>query len=141
MDFVENALNLLSDKGYKTTKTRQLVLDALNDCSKPSSPYDLQKHILDSEKININHVTIYRILDLLESLKLIHKVSSGAYLKCGIPFEEGCHHFVVCGGCGKTEEFIAHNHSHVHLPTKLESQFDIIGHTFELNAICKKCIK
>src|SRR4030042_1636532 len=91
--------------GYKATRPRKLVLEVLEEIEKPLSPYDIQG-ILRQRGKYLSHVTIYRILDLLCSLNLAHKMlSSGGFVGCSLDAMEGCHRFMVCQGCGAIQEF------------------------------------
>jgi Fur family zinc uptake transcriptional regulator len=102
---VKDSIRFLHAQGYKTTKPRKLVLEVLEEMEKPISPYDIQG-ILRARGKYLNHVTIYRILDLLCSLNLAHKMlSSGGFVKCSLDSIEGCHRFMVCQNCGAIQEF------------------------------------
>jgi Fe2+ or Zn2+ uptake regulation protein len=138
MSYFLSAVTVLEQKGYKITKPRQLVLKALEKSVVPVSPYELKKLIKEQD---LNHVTIYRIVDLLVELHLVHKTAGGGFIKCSIPKEKGCHHFLVCNKCGDTKEFSDKHDHHFHLPKKLESEFKVLSHTFELSGLCKKCLK
>jgi Fur family zinc uptake transcriptional regulator len=102
---VKDSILVLHAQGYKATKPRKLVLEILEETEKPLSPYDIQG-ILRARGKYLNHVTIYRILDLLCSLNLAHKMlSSGGFVKCSLDSIEGCHRFMVCQNCGAIQEF------------------------------------
>jgi Fe2+ or Zn2+ uptake regulation protein len=102
---VQDSIRILQAQGYKATKPRKLVLEVLEETEKPLSPYDIQG-ILRARGKYLNHVTIYRILDLLCSLNLAHKMlSSGGFVKCSLDAAEGCHRFMVCQQCGTIQEF------------------------------------
>ncbi|MBI2858104.1 MAG: transcriptional repressor [Chloroflexi bacterium] len=103
--FVRQALKALRAAGYRITRPRRLVLAALGQGNGPMSPYDLQK-ALDESGEKLDHVTIYRTVELLQRLNLAHKVLSvGGYARCTLNNEEGCHGYLVCRGCGKLQEF------------------------------------
>jgi Fe2+ or Zn2+ uptake regulation protein len=98
-------LQILQARGYKVTKPRKLVLEALEDNERPLSPYEIQRFLRQRGK-RLNHVTIYRVLDLLCRLNLAHKVlSRGGFVKCHLDAGEGCHHLMVCHDCGAIREF------------------------------------
>lgn len=138
MTYSITALKILELSGYKITNTRKQVITALEKATTPLSPYELQKIIVSENQLN--PVTIYRILELLSELHLVHKVASGGFIKCAIPNEKGCHHFLICNDCGTTKEF-AETHNHLHLPENLESEFKVTSHTYELSGLCKHCFK
>jgi Fur family zinc uptake transcriptional regulator len=82
------------------------VLEVLEGAEKPLSPYDIQRLLRQRGKY-LNHVTIYRILDLFCRLNLAHRVlSSGGFVRCSLGNKEGCHRFMVCRCCGAIQEFV-----------------------------------
>ena len=102
---VQDSIQILQAQGYKVTNPRRQVLEVLEKAEKPISPYDIQRLLKEKGKY-LNHVTIYRILDLFCSLNLAHKVlSSGGFVKCSLGDKKGCHRFVVCRRCGAIQEF------------------------------------
>jgi len=105
MSFTEYAVKALRDGGYKVTNPRKQVLEAIERAEGPMSPYDIGK-MTEEEGKHLDQVTIYRVINLLCSLNLVHKVfSRGGYVRCDLLEEEGCHRFLVCRGCGHLQEF------------------------------------
>jgi Fe2+ or Zn2+ uptake regulation protein len=102
---IQDSIRILQAQGYKITQPRKQVLEVLQGAQKPLSPYDIQG-LLQKQGKYLNHVTIYRILDLFCSLNLAHKfLSGGGFVKCAIQSKEGCHRFMVCSRCGALQEF------------------------------------
>ena len=102
---VRDSIRILQAQGYKVTRPRKQVLEVLEKAQKPVSPYDIQR-LLRKQGEYLNHVTIYRILDLLGRLNLAHRVlSNGGFVKCSLKKEQGCHRFMVCRQCGAIQEF------------------------------------
>jgi Fe2+ or Zn2+ uptake regulation protein len=102
---VQESIRTLQARGYKATKPRKLVLQILEETQKPLSAYDIQGTLRTRGKY-LNHVTIYRVLDLLWRLNLAHKLlASSGYVKCSLNAMEGCHHFMVCRRCNAIQEF------------------------------------
>ncbi len=105
MSQIHGALQVLRSRGYRVTEPRKHVLKVLAEAQRPVSPYDIQK-ILEGNGEHLNHVTIYRILDLFCLLNLAHRVSSlGGFVKCTLGEETGCHRFLMCRQCGAFQEF------------------------------------
>jgi len=102
---IQDSIQILQAQGYKVTKPRRQVLEVLEGTQKPVSPYDIQR-LLGKQGKYLNHVTIYRVLDLLCGLNLAHRVlSKGGFVRCSLGKTGGCHRFVVCRQCGFIEEF------------------------------------
>ena len=105
MSQIHGALQVLRSKGYRVTEPRKRVLKVLAEAQRPVSPYDIQE-ILEGNGKHLNHVTIYRILDLFCLLNLAHKVSSlGGFVRCTLGAKAGCHRFLMCRECGAFQEF------------------------------------
>ena len=102
LDIRKDHLDLLVSKGYKITKPRGLVLNAL---------YDNTERLVSAEDVfgqlkkeKVDKVTIYRVLELLEGLGLVSQVSSKDGIK-RYELADGhhhCHH-AICDNCGATE--------------------------------------
>jgi len=105
MSQIHGALQVLRSRGYRVTEPRKLVLRVLAETHRPVSPYDIQE-ILQRKGEYLNHVTIYRVLDLFCLLNLAHKILlSGGFVKCTLGEGDGCHRFVVCRQCGALREY------------------------------------
>jgi Fur family zinc uptake transcriptional regulator len=106
MSEFHRAIQVLRNNGYKVTQPRKQVLKVLEEVHEPVSPYDIQK-ILEGNGEHLNHVTIYRVLDLFCLLNLAHKVPSlGGFVRCKLSDKEGCHRFMMCRQCGAFQEFV-----------------------------------
>ena len=138
---VQQSIRILQAQGHKATKPRKLVLEILEETEKPLSPYDIQG-ILRARGKHLNHVTIYRILDLLCSLNLVHKVlSSGGFVKCNLAAIEGCHRFMVCQQCGAIQEFADKELCQEENEFARDLGFHTEHHLSEFSGLCSQCYK
>lgn len=90
----------------KLTRNQGIVHQALAAAERPLTAYE----ILDLATVRAEGLkaplTIYRALDKLIALGLVHRIESlNAFMVCG----HGHHHhqatgFIICQGCGKTVE-------------------------------------
>ena len=136
---VKDSIRVLHAQGYKATKPRKLVLEVLEEMEKPISPYDIQG-ILHARGKYLNHVTIYRILDLLCSLNLAHKMlSSGGFVKCSLDSIEGCHRFMVCQSCGAIQEFADRGLCQDENNFAQNFGFHTEHHLSEFSGLCSQC--
>ncbi|NBV42627.1 transcriptional repressor [bacterium] len=139
MDYKTRACKILEANGNRITQPRREVISILDESQFPLSPYDIAK-IGTDKGVHLDTVTVYRIIETLETLGLVHRVlESGKFLKCGhIGLSNTpCHHFVVCKDCGKTVELDSHpTISNVMLP----AGFNLIGHRLEFIGQCQECI-
>ena len=90
----------------------------------------------------LNHVTIYRILDLLCSLNLAHKMlSGGGFVKCSLDAVEGCHRFMVCQDCGAIQEFADEGLCQKENEFARNLGFHTEHHLSEFSGLCSRCHK
>jgi Fe2+ or Zn2+ uptake regulation protein len=139
MSFTEYAVKALRDGGYKVTNPRKQVLEAIEKAEGPMSPYDIGK-MTEEEGKHLDQVTIYRVINLLCSLNLVHKVfSRGGYVRCDLLEEEGCHRFLVCRGCGNLQEF--RNEALCNQESQIAQKmgFQAEHHVTESSGLCKDC--
>ena len=90
---------VLKAKGYKLTPQRKVILDILHHTDAHITADDIYLQV--KKRIpGVNRSTVYRTLELLESLELVVKSelgSSHVYHHA----EEGHHHHLVCRNCGR----------------------------------------
>lgn len=138
---VQHSIETLQANGYKTTKPRKLVLEVLEETEQPLSPYDIQGILRDRGKY-LNHVTIYRILSLLCSLNLAHKMlSNGGFVKCSLNTTEGCHRFMVCQHCGAIKEFVDKHLCQEEKAFAEDFGFYTEHHLSEFSGLCSRCYR
>jgi Fur family zinc uptake transcriptional regulator len=138
---VQNSIGVLQARGYKATRPRRLVLEVLAGTEQPLSPYDIQG-ILRTRGKRLNHVTIYRILDLLCRLNLAHRMlSSGRFVKCSLGPGEGCHRFMVCQDCGVIQEFADEGLCQGENEFAQDLGFHTQYHISEFSGLCSRCYR
>ncbi|MBN2186846.1 MAG: transcriptional repressor [Dehalococcoidia bacterium] len=138
---VQDSIRVLQAQRYKVTKPRLQVLEVLERARKPLSPYDIQR-LLRLKGKYINHVTIYRILELFCNLNLAHKVlSSGGFVKCGLGKKEGCHRFMVCRQCGAIKEFADEELCREENEFAQNVGFHTEYHLSESSGLCANCYR
>jgi Fur family ferric uptake transcriptional regulator len=139
MSFTEHAIEVLRERGYKVTKPRKQVLEAIERAEGPMSPYDIGK-MMEKERKHLDQVTIYRVVNLLSSLNLVHKVFlRGGYVRCDLLEEEGCHRFLLCRGCGNLQEFRDEALCDQESQIAQKMGFQAEHHVTESSGLCKDC--
>ena len=122
------------------TKNQILVLDTLKAAQKPQTAYSLleqlKEHGLKAPP------QIYRALEKLLSLGLIHKLESiNSFVACQ---HSDCAHqiagFVICDGCDQVSEIIDDN-----LESQIRSVAKTAGlvpkkSTMEIHGLCRSCV-
>ncbi|APV43372.1 Fur family transcriptional regulator, ferric uptake regulator [Dehalogenimonas formicexedens] len=94
--------NILKAKGYRLTPQRRVILDILHHEDAHLTADALYEQVKD-KVAGVDRSTVYRTLDLLESLGLVVKAEiHGAHVYHHS--EEGHHHHLKCRACGKVVE-------------------------------------
>jgi len=138
---VQSSIHTLQSLGYKVTQPRRQVLEVLSKAQRPLSPYDIQRRLRQQGK-RLNHVTIYRTLDLFCSLNLAHKLlSTGGFVKCTLGNKEGCHRFMVCQCCGAIQEFADKGLCQEENEFARNLGFHTEHHLSEFSGLCSRCLK
>lgn len=144
LDFINQSKNALRKKGFRITKARLAVLGTLADSTSPKSPRLLFEEISNNKEApSIDQVSVYRILDTLLEIGLIHQVfPSGGYLPC---FHQSCkntnHVLLRCKYCETIEEIDIPeeilNPIFNHL--KQKKNFTPDKHIFQMDGKCRNC--
>ncbi|GIW21201.1 MAG: transcriptional repressor [Candidatus Sericytochromatia bacterium] len=139
MNYIDIALKILKDNGYKQTKPRQKVLEILDKSNESLSAYEIS----DKSGKKLDVVTVYRVLETLEQNNLIHKVvSTGKYRKCYISEKSNlnkCHHNIICKNCGYIEEINCEGMNIIEKVISSNSSFKIENHVLEFYGLCQNC--
>jgi Fur family zinc uptake transcriptional regulator len=136
---ISTAEKLSEQYGFKFTKLRKLIYEKIIKSKKPLKAYDILDGIKDSE-YSAKPPTVYRTLDFLIGLGLIHKIESdNSYIACSHPNEHSQCFFMTCEKCGDTQEICADSiKSQIEDKTK-NSQFKISNINLEVKGLCGKC--
>lgn len=131
------------------TGPRETILQLLSQTSKHMSAKEMYAAI-HKRYPGIGLTTIYRTLDLLTRMGLIHKFSFGdGHNRYEFISDEKTkhHHHLICNSCGKIfnysefedEELLLINKTEKRLTQKYD--FKIEGHNIEFLGLCKDCQK
>ena len=142
LSYTEFAEQTLRDEGFKITGPRMAVIEVLANTSRSLSPYKITEIALQKYKINLDTVTVYRIIQVLENLHLVHKVHGvEGYIRCEVKDDgvDDCHHSFICRKCKKVQEVSGENlDAFIKAMEKLH-RFKVEKHQLEISGLCKKC--
>lgn len=94
--------NILKEKGYRLTPQRRVILDILHQGDAHLTADAIFEQVKD-RVTGVNRSTVYRTLELMESLGLVVKAElHGAHVYHHS--EEGHHHHLKCRSCGRISE-------------------------------------
>lgn len=101
---IEAAARLCTERGIRFTKIRRRVLTLIWSGHKPVGAYAILE-ALKSEYPRAAPPTVYRALDFLIELGLIHRIESmNAFVGCTHPDERHYGQFLICEKCGAAAE-------------------------------------
>jgi Fur family ferric uptake transcriptional regulator len=135
-DFVK----FLRDHRVRVTPNRLTVFRAMQNSSKPLTVPDLAQAV---ENSGLNTATLYRIMETLTDLEVVHPVlqdhQSVAY-ELVEPFAQH-HDHLVCRRCGRTVDVYDCRLEDAVQSLSDESGFRIDFHQMEFHGLCPECQK
>lgn len=89
----------LSERGYRLTPQRVMILSAIEDSEHHISAEEIYAQVA-AKYPQVNISTVYRTLELLKRLGLIYEIDLGEGRIRYHPEGKGHHHHLVCQKCG-----------------------------------------
>lgn len=141
--FNENVLEKMREAGLRLTQSRLKILELLEGTKKSLSPSEifltLQKKFKDQD---FDRVTVYRILEKLEELEIVHAVGDGKYIYCT---HQACghdkHFIAICTRCGNVTDVGGTTKTLQVLADFLEKEakFKMTNDSVVIRGLCQKC--
>ena len=91
------------DRGFRVTPQRQLILDAVCEGEKHTTPEEIFERVR-ARAPAVNRATVYRNLDFLCEMQLVVAVQIGQRMYYEITGARP-HHHLICRRCGRQEQF------------------------------------
>lgn len=127
----------LKKTGYKLTTPRKEILKVLS-VSNPLGANEVAK-TLKEKGFDVDLVTVYRTLELFQSLGVINKIQlEDNTARYELISADNHHHHLVCVKCGRMEEVEADESSLLRQNNKASS-FQILRHSLEFFGLCYRC--
>jgi Fur family ferric uptake transcriptional regulator len=125
----------LAEHGHRSTAARKQVYSILASATQPLS----NSEIIDRVS-NIDKVSVYRTLDLYESIGVVHRIWNGFKSKVELsdPFSPHHHHF-TCASCGKVISFKSKDIERAMENLERTMGVTIDYHLVEINGRCDSC--
>lgn len=149
-DSIIKVLNKAEDKcketGAKLTSKRRLVLQQLIESRQSLSAYEIVDRIKAKANNSMPAMSVYRILDFLESSNLVHKIESqNKYVACS---HIQCNHshqsaqFLICENCDYVKEInLNHPVSGEVQELARNEQFKLKFSVIEFKGLCETCFR
>lgn len=126
-------------KNVRFTPLRQRVLELLWNNHKPAKAYDILDLLREEDK-SAKPSTVYRTLEFLQEMGLVHKVDSlNAYVGCSSPENSPHCQFMICRSCGTIIESTDHAIFSAIRSNAERSHFTVERQIIEIHGICKEC--
>ncbi|OGO23975.1 MAG: transcriptional repressor [Chloroflexi bacterium RBG_16_50_9] len=89
----------LSDRGYRLTPQRLMILSAIESSPDHISAEEIYAQVAEKYP-HVNISTVYRTLELLKRLDMVYEINLGEGRIRYHSEKSGHHHHLVCQGCG-----------------------------------------
>lgn len=139
-DWGQEALRRLTAEGYRAGGARTAVVELLAAEGGCLEAEEVSER-LRSDGRSIGTASVYRALNLLSELGLLHRLAlPDSPTRFELVLADGeHHHHIVCEACGRTEAF-----SDERLETAIQAvsertSFDVLAHDITLHGTCGNC--
>jgi len=135
---LENAEQLCQQRGQRFTALRRRVFELVWCHHKPIGAYDVLEQLQQDGRAA--PPTVYRALDFLLELGLIHRIASlNAFVGCSHPHDTHEGQFLVCTACHSYAELNAEAINTAIAASACDSGFVAQRHTVEIMGLCPRC--
>jgi len=128
----------LNDFGIKSTKSRKLICEIVENAKEPLTAEDIYKKVMD-EGINLS--TVYRTLTSLTELNIINKEIDKEGKALYIIIKKDHKHVLVCTKCGKKIYLDDCPYSAINKEIEEKTGFKVEAHSIEIYGLCNDCKK
>jgi len=142
---IKDAEKHCKDHGARLTEKRKQVLIGLVESNKALSAYELIAFCKQRYDTNMPAMSVYRILEFLESQHLVHKLNlANKYVACMHISCDNNHavpQFLICRNCSKVKEVSMGQSTILELSETVKNAgYDLYTPQVELNCLCESCI-
>ncbi len=143
---LEHAEKHCKNNGTRLTDKRKYVLSGLLQSEKALSAYELADYCRTKCDSAIPTMSVYRILDFLESESLVHKLHlANKYVACSHISCDHAHEiaqFLICSECSNVKEFAIEKSIINTLQNNAEKAgYQLKSPQLELHCLCQDCAK
>lgn len=130
-----------AEQGKRLTPARLNAYVEMMAYGRPLSAYELLALMEKREKRKIAPLTVYRHLDFLMQVGLVHRLeSTQSYLTCTHPEHAHESQYLVCSSCGHVDELESHKLSRLLEEMTLQKGFHADKAVVELAGLCQSCL-
>lgn len=140
MSRLEEIMARLQEHDYKLTPQRQLVVQALLKSSGEHLSAEEVYNMVKRESPDIGLATVYRTLDLLSELGILHKMDFGdGRARFEFADEAHHHHHLICVSCGAVAEFGEDLLDSLEDEVERRTGFRVTDHQLKFYGYCRSC--
>ena len=141
---INEAEQRCKEQGGRLTPKRKQVLSGLLNSDTALSAYELADYCRSEFGHAIPAMSVYRILDFLQSQHLVHKLSlANKYVACAhitCDHDHGVPQFLICRSCQKVEEISVAKATINSLRRSVEEAgFELASPQLEMDCLCQDC--
>ncbi|MFT6957809.1 MAG: Fur family zinc uptake transcriptional regulator [Halieaceae bacterium] len=142
---IDEAEQRCKEQGVRLTDKRKQVLSGLLVSDSARSAYDLVDYCKSEFGHAIPAMSVYRILDFLQSQHLVHKLNTTKkYVACAhitCDHDHGVRQFLICGNCQRVSEIAVAKSAIKALERSVEAAgFHLVSQQLEVDCLCEDCI-
>src|SRR5919204_3903861 len=139
-DWVEQALAGLAAAGYQKGAARRAVIECLGAQACAISAQDIEGELRRRGDV-VGRASIYRPLEQLEELGLVHRLDLGTGVASYEPADPGGehHHHLLCDRCGRLVPFEDRGLERAIESLGHRSEFEVSAHDVTLHGLCPRC--
>ncbi|MDK2901466.1 MAG: Fur family transcriptional regulator, ferric uptake regulator [Thermosediminibacterales bacterium] len=140
-DKIEEIERKLKERDYKLTSQRRATLDVLLESQSKHLNTEEIYNLVKTKYPDIGLATVYRTLQLLDELDIIHKLNfgDGCYRYELNLQQQHHHHHLICLKCGEVFEFGDDLLETLEENIEKTSNFKILDHRVKFFGYCSKC--
>jgi Fur family ferric uptake transcriptional regulator len=130
--------SFFKDKKLRLSHPRLLIYQELSNTNSFLSPQELYQCLLKKQR-KIGLTSIYRALDLFESLGMAFKIMNGSSVKYKLCEIKDHHHHIICKACGNVVELSFCDISDWSKKVTESTGYQVIDHQLNFYGFCKAC--
>ncbi|RQD78537.1 MAG: transcriptional repressor [Halanaerobium sp. MSAO_Bac5] len=139
-NFKEKFKLKLAENNYKFTRQRELIVETIVENENWHFNAEELFEAVKEKDSEIGMATIYRTLELLEKLDLIHTLDFNEESRVyELYIEDQHHHHLICKRCGKLVEFSDQGIEDFEKELEAKYDFCIDEHKLKFFGYCREC--
>lgn len=130
----------LAKNGIRPTRARVAVMEALTKGSLPLSVEEVRAYPA-VRKLDVDPVTIYRILDVFVTTGLVKRIELGEGKFRYERADREHHHHVICTNCGSVRDVSRITETDLESVVAKKTNYRVTSHSLEFYGLCPVCKK